>query len=182
MNEPHKFALVPKPPGALGKAEPGAKRILSVMVAETLALTKEIDLDALVLEGKRIQRRQGMTPEDIRAFDLFHRAAVAGHRAAQLLVGYCYLNGWGVQEDNAKCFEWWDNSTKEENPAELFRWSFKAAAQGFSDEQHFLGLFYYGGKIVEQSYEKAVKWFLKAAEQGYKRAQCDLGHCEVASI
>jgi DNA polymerase-3 subunit epsilon len=45
-----------------------------------------VDLDALVQEGKRIRRRQGMTPEDSRAFDLFHRAAVAGHGEAQLLV------------------------------------------------------------------------------------------------
>jgi DNA-binding response OmpR family regulator len=38
MNEPDNFALVPKPPGALERAEPGAKRILSGMVADTLAL------------------------------------------------------------------------------------------------------------------------------------------------
>jgi TPR repeat protein len=40
MNEKDNFALVPRPPGALEKAEPGAKRILSGMVADTLALTK----------------------------------------------------------------------------------------------------------------------------------------------
>jgi DNA-binding NtrC family response regulator len=41
MNEPDNFALVPKPPNALEKAEPGAKRILSGMVADTLALAKK---------------------------------------------------------------------------------------------------------------------------------------------
>lgn len=41
MDEKNNFALVPRPPGALEKAEPGAKRILSGMVADTLALVKK---------------------------------------------------------------------------------------------------------------------------------------------
>lgn len=41
MNENGKFALVPKTPAALKKAEPGAKRVLSGMVADTLALVKK---------------------------------------------------------------------------------------------------------------------------------------------
>jgi TPR repeat protein/DNA-binding response OmpR family regulator len=40
MNNADKFALVPRPPGALEKAEPGAKRILSGMIADVLALAK----------------------------------------------------------------------------------------------------------------------------------------------
>jgi Leucine Rich Repeat (LRR) protein len=38
MNEKNDFALVPRSSGALEKAEPGAKRILAGMVADTLAL------------------------------------------------------------------------------------------------------------------------------------------------
>jgi len=41
MNRENDFALVPRAPGALEKAEPGAKRILSGMIAETLALVKK---------------------------------------------------------------------------------------------------------------------------------------------
>ena len=41
MSEKNKFALVARSPGALEKAEPGAKRILSGMVTETLALAKK---------------------------------------------------------------------------------------------------------------------------------------------
>lgn len=41
MNARDKFALVPRPPGALEKAEPGARRIMSGMVADTLALVKK---------------------------------------------------------------------------------------------------------------------------------------------
>lgn len=38
MNETDKFALVPRAPSALEKAEPGAKRVMAGMVADTLAL------------------------------------------------------------------------------------------------------------------------------------------------
>jgi len=41
MKEERDFALVPRPPGALEKAEPGAKRILCSMVADALALAKK---------------------------------------------------------------------------------------------------------------------------------------------
>ena len=41
MSKNNGFALMPRPPGALEKAEPGAKRILSSMVTDTLALAKK---------------------------------------------------------------------------------------------------------------------------------------------
>jgi hypothetical protein len=41
MNETNNSALVPRPPRAIEKAEPGAKRILSDMVADALALAKQ---------------------------------------------------------------------------------------------------------------------------------------------
>jgi hypothetical protein len=40
MNEPDKFSLVPRAAGALEKADAGTKRILSSMIADTLALAK----------------------------------------------------------------------------------------------------------------------------------------------
>jgi len=41
MKETKNSALVPRPPGTLEKAEPGARRILSNMVADALALAKK---------------------------------------------------------------------------------------------------------------------------------------------
>ena len=41
MNEHDKFALVPKTPAAIEKAEPGTKRVLSGMVSDALALVKK---------------------------------------------------------------------------------------------------------------------------------------------
>lgn len=191
MNEKNRFALVPRPPGTLEKVEPGAKRILSGMIADTLALAR-VDLDALVAEGKRIQRREGMTPEDIRAFDLFHRAAVAGHGEAQLLVHECYLYGHGVREDLAKTLEWFHKSAEsgfapaqvqlaehyyhgEKDFVTAVKWYRKAAEQGNADAQCSLGSCYCDGEGVRQDYVEAVKWTRKAAEQGNAIAQKNLG-------
>jgi CheY-like chemotaxis protein len=41
MSKNNDFALVPRAPGSLEKAEPGAKHILSSMVADTFALAKK---------------------------------------------------------------------------------------------------------------------------------------------
>jgi hypothetical protein len=40
MNEPDKFALVPRSAGALEKSEPAAKRVLADMVQDALALAR----------------------------------------------------------------------------------------------------------------------------------------------
>ena len=55
---------------------------------------------------------------------------------------------------------------------EAFR---KAAEQGYADAQYNLGVMYYHGQGVPQSYVKAAQWHRKAAEQGYADAQLNLG-------
>jgi hypothetical protein len=48
MDENNKFALVPRPPSEIEKAEPGAKRVLSGMVADTLALARIVQPDIVI--------------------------------------------------------------------------------------------------------------------------------------
>jgi hypothetical protein len=40
-----------------------------------------------------------------------------------------------------------------------------------------LGIMYYSGKGVEQSYRKAVEWYEKAADKADSHALCNLGYC-----
>ncbi len=183
--------LVRRLPSAVEKAKPSAKRILAGMVADVLAAVNRVDLDALVLEGKRIQRREGMTPEDIRAFEHFYRAAVAGHGEAQLLVYESYLGGHGVSEDLEKALEWFHKSAESgfviaQRQLGVFyqdtqvhdiavQWYRKAAEQGDAVAQWSLGLCYMDGEGVIQDYAEAVKWTRKAAEQGDAIAQKNLG-------
>ncbi len=44
------------------------------------------------------------------------------------------------------------------------------AQEGKPDAQLELGIWYYLGDGVEESYSEAVRWFRKAAEQGYDTA------------
>jgi TPR repeat protein len=94
------------------------RRIASwAMVEGSLALAKEstvsrVDLDALVREGKRLQRKEGMIPDDVRAFDLFHQAATAEHHEAQFLAFQCYRDGNGVPQDLISGIEWLKKSAE----------------------------------------------------------------------
>ncbi len=88
-------------------------------------------------------------------------SAEQGDAEAQNLLGVCYENGQGVEQD----YE------------EAARWYRKSAEQGFAMAQANLGGCYYFGNGVEQDYREAVKWFRKAAEQGVALAQRWLGNC-----
>lgn len=59
---------------------------------------------------------------------------------AHFQLGTCYYKGEGVEQDNAKAFEWYG----------------KAAEQGDARAQHDLGVCYYYGEGVEQDIAKAV--------------------------
>lgn len=57
-----------------------------------------------------------------------------------------------------------------------------AAERGHTDAQYNIGLCYYQGRSVEQSYADAAKWWKKAAEQGHAYAQYNLGMCYLKSL
>ena len=89
------------------------------------------------------------------AFEYYLKAAKQGYANAQFILGFCYLNGDGVEEDLS----------------EAVKWLRKAAIQGGAPAQCRLGLCYYDGDGVEQDLSKAVVWFRKAADQGFAKAQ-----------
>ena len=144
MNEKKDFALVPRPPSALEKRNRARRRILSGMVADTLALARDaaiapVDLDDMVRAGKRLHRSKGkgMTEENIRAFNLLHRAAQAGHSEAQFLAWRCYSSGDGIQMDQVKAMEWLT----------------KSADAGFARALTLLGVEYQMGKYYPKDEE-----------------------------
>lgn len=159
MPEDSERSIVPQPPRDLTAPQVGGNRILGEMVESSLAVAKTAafeaeKLDALVREAKRIQGKvSGMTAENVRAFNLFLRAAQAGHPVAQREVAMCFGFGVGVQS----------------NTNESDRWLRLAAEQGDAEAQSMLGM-YRSGVDTE-----AVKWLRKAAEQGHSEAQMTLG-------
>jgi len=206
MSEPeldNASCLVPYGSRELFAPQTAQNRILGEMVENSLALAKRsavshADLDALVREGKRLQRMEGMTPEDVRAFQLFHQAAVAGRAEAQFLVGSCYDLGNGVPQDLSEAVSWYRKAAEQGHAggqhrlgfcygffnrgvprgyAESFNWYRKAAEQGLAGGQCQLGWCYQKGRGVPQDDAEAVKWFRKAVEQGHAGGQYALGWC-----
>ena len=114
-----------------------------------------------------------------------------GNAYGQYDLGFCYLTGKGVEQDQREAAKWLRKAaeqghddaqynlgvsylqglgvTKDEHDA--VKWYRKAAEQGHVHAQHSLGLCYYKGVGGEQNLREAVKWFRKAAEQGNERAK-----------
>jgi uncharacterized protein len=194
-------SLIVQPSQELTAAQLGGNRILSEIVESSLVLGKRaalagVDLDALVRDGKGIQRKQGTTAEDIRAFELFYRAAIAGHAEAQCHVSNCYALGNGVQKNIKNALKWLQRSADQisrcrKTPLRMFytigltnlakdyieaaAWYLTVAEQGSTGEQFEIGECYRQGIGVRQDYYEAAEWYHKAAKKGYADAQYRLG-------
>ena len=74
---------------------------------------------------------------------------------AQFWLGLSYDNRWFITEKNFM------------KAKELYE---KAANQGHSAAQYYLGVMYYEGRGIEKNIRKAKEWFEKATEQGFPNA------------
>lgn len=140
-------------------------RILGEMVDNSLALAKEsavahVDLDALVIQGSRLQRAgEGITEQNTQAFELFYRAALGEHNEARFRLGCCYLYGDGIHT----------------NSVEGLKWLKQSATAGFQPALIRLGLLYkQGGVGVPKDSDESIRWFQKAAQAGNTAACCIL--------
>lgn len=143
---------------------PGAKRVLSGMVADTLALSKSADseLEGWCQKGERYYHGRGVPKDDSEASRWFRMAAERGHARAQ-----CWLASFCL----------WNPRGKLEAYLEAEKWLRKAAGQGYGLGQNGLGELYSLGFGVPRDDSEAIRWFLKAATQGHPRSQLNLGEC-----
>jgi uncharacterized protein len=94
-----------------------------------------------------------------KAAELWRPLAEAGNAPAQYLLGSLYVEGNGVERDDATAFMWF----------------LRAANQGDAAAQYNVGASYSGGKGAPKSDVDAAKWFRRAADQGVVFAQLNLG-------
>lgn len=139
-----------KPPSAVEKAAPAAKRILSGMVADTLILSQKIDADAIY---QKFRINHTLQNYDY-ARSLLRKAAKMGHTEAMYDCGMDYMSGDGFPQDNKQAYHWLR----------------QAAERGHADAQCFMGLAYEKGRIepprlFSQDIVEAYKWFKLAAEK-----------------
>ena len=104
-------------------------------------------------ENKEIEKNEQEEVEfDVeKACEWYEKAAENGNAQAMCLLGYCYREGVGVQQDHAKAFD----LTKE------------AAEAGNAMAQFNLGLCYEKGLGVDADSEQSALWYEKAKANGY---------------
>ena len=95
------------------------------------------------------------------AVDYLLKAAIQGHAKAQNLLGICYFNGYGTEQNLPKAFEWFS----------------KSAENNFAKGQFNIGNCFYNGWGVKADYKKAFEWFQKSAKQGNVSAMIGLATC-----
>ena len=132
----------------------------------------------------------------------FASAAEQDDAEAQYRLAMCYAEGKGVEQNNAKSFEWTLKSAKlgnakaqcvvgmcyiggnevQKDEAEGKKWIEKsipglrvAAEQGDADAQAYLGACYGDGVGVGQDADLSRKWIRAAAEQGHSTSLLSLG-------
>ena len=76
------------------------------------------------------------------------KAAEQGDVDSMYNLGFFYLDGIGVEEDDEQALKWFK----------------MAAEQGEPDSAYAVGLCYYNGEGTDRDYVQALEWFTKAAE------------------
>jgi TPR repeat protein len=101
------------------------------------------------------QRREAIKPW----LDLVRAKSDAGDSFYTTVLAGLYLFGDGVDKDKAMCYKLWE----------------KAAAAGYSDANHKMGIFWSEGMGGEVDPAKALQYYLKAAELGSALSTYNIG-------
>ena len=193
-NEKNDFALVPKTPAAIEKAEPGTKRVLTGMVDDALDLARKkeigevasvnLQLETWYATGLKYEIGQFLVEDPAEASD------------DQLWVMF-FADGHDTPQDYTEAAKWYRKAAEgghamaqiklayyytmgqgvAKDAIEAAKWYRKAAEQNWAYAQFWLGWCYANGEGVTTDEVEAVKWYRKAAEQNHVGALCNLGIC-----
>ena len=137
----------------------------------------------------------GFAVDYVKGFDFATKAANAGDKLGQLILGYCYLYGRGVAKKYATALKWFERCEDKypeasnnmgviyykgghdvvQNLTKAVDYYRKAADQGCAFGQHNLAYMYYNGTGVNKSFVEARKFYKMSADQNYANAQFMLG-------
>ena len=165
-------------------------------VARLRQLAEQGDARAQTELGERYEDGRGGVEQDYGfAVSWFTRAADQGSADGQAALGFMYLRGRGVAQDDAAGVLWSRRAAEQGNARaqnnlgymyatgrgvrrdeqEAVRWYRRAAEQRHALGQNGLGVMYRDGRGVEQDYQEAVRWFRRSAEQGDALGQNNFG-------
>lgn len=149
-------------------------KTLAIEIVKSLNHLLKQDEPRLIINGKKMEsisrfdREKANLLMDRKSYDelLDYCMNYNSDPASQVIVGFCYENGYGVEQNYQKAIEWY----------------IRAADQRYAEAQNMLGNCYYYGHGVEQDYNKMVIWYEKAAKQSYAVAQKNLGDCYMEGL
>ena len=135
----------------------------------------------------------GMVQDFKNAFEFFVKIEqeTNGYHWAQNLLGACWRNGHGTDQDYTKAIEWDTKSSEQENSLAMcslgvrnekgqgcarnltkaIEWYEKSAQLGYSQAMYCLGNCYKCGRGVTKDLNQARDWYTKAVGQGHEAAQ-----------
>ena len=97
----------------------------------------------------------------VEGIELLKKGARYGAHGASYLIGSCYEDGVGVDQDNFQAMFWYQRGAEEYS-----QWA-----------QVALGRFYEAGVCVPQDRQIAYEWYKKAADQGNADGLFNVGRC-----
>ncbi|GBC08000.1 hypothetical protein RclHR1_07850002 [Rhizophagus clarus] len=134
---------------------------------------------------------------NIKAYELFLKAANNNYSIAQVYLAKCYYDGYGIDCDNKLVFDWYKKSVNNgsiigklylgfcyefgigilNNEQKSVYWYNEASKNGNTTAKLYLANCYRLGKGVNKDEIKAFKYYETLAEQEISDAQLELGNC-----
>lgn len=133
-----------------------------------------------------------------KTISLITNMAADGNPRAQIMLGRCYENGLGVEQDMAVAAQWFQLAAEQndpegqlllaycyevgagvpKDPQQVMNLMTRAAEAGNAEAQFNLALNYSQGiNGAEKNEQKTFEWAQKSASQGYAQAERLLGAC-----
>lgn len=162
----------------------------------TTSLEKAIRGGVDSLAAQAYRRAQGLARTDPEAaFKSYLAAAERGHAQSQNMVGICYHNGKGIEQNRSESIRWYQKAAEQDltvaqlnlgnaywngwgvtrDDAVAVAWYKKAAVGQNTKACYKLGWAYQRARGVETDFAMAFKWYEKAAGQGHVWAQYEVG-------
>jgi TPR repeat protein len=145
------------------------------------------DVDAQQYVALAYQDGLGVKQDECAAIEWYQKAAAAGSAPAMSAIGVMFE----VRQEYAMAFEWYSRAARNRDAHAIYRLAIMyqeglnvtrdrgkavrlledAAWLDSSDAQHYLGLLYFQGERVPQSYVTSYAWLTIAAAKGARYAR-----------
>lgn len=133
----------------------------SYLLFETVVSNDPANFQACYYLADQLYYGKGCPKNVKKAFTLFMNAASNKITDAAYMVGVCYLEGTGINQDSTQAVAWFTEAAKYAHPL----------------SQYYLGLSYMRGEGITKDIPRAAQWLVHAAKAGIVEAQREAGMC-----